>query len=134
MSVNQVPAKNSAELSQVYNTVFFCPDDLYLPDKVWRLDIPDSENYVPEFVYYSLRLPSSRRYFEGSASGAAGVKNISKSKAANVPLEIPSIQRQQAAVRCAGSVSRQLKKGTQLENTALEIQASLQSRAFRGEL
>ena len=30
MSVNQVPAKNSAELSQVYNTVFFCPDDLYL--------------------------------------------------------------------------------------------------------
>ena len=30
MTVNQVPAKNSAELSQVYNTVFFCPDDLYL--------------------------------------------------------------------------------------------------------
>lgn len=30
MFVNQVPAKNSAELSQVYNTVFFCPDDLYL--------------------------------------------------------------------------------------------------------
>ena len=30
MSVNQVPAKNSAALSQVYNTVFFCPDDLYL--------------------------------------------------------------------------------------------------------
>ena len=30
MSVNQVPAKNSAALSQVYNTVFFCPDDLFL--------------------------------------------------------------------------------------------------------
>lgn len=30
MSVNQVPARKSAELSQVYNTVFFCPDDLYL--------------------------------------------------------------------------------------------------------
>lgn len=30
MSVNQVPAKNSAALSEVYNTVFFCPDDLYL--------------------------------------------------------------------------------------------------------
>ena len=30
MSVNQVPAKNSAALSQVYNTVFFCPEDLYL--------------------------------------------------------------------------------------------------------
>ena len=27
MSVNQVPAKNSAALSQVYNTVFFCPED-----------------------------------------------------------------------------------------------------------
>lgn len=30
LSVNQVPAKNSAALSEVYNTVFFCPDDLYL--------------------------------------------------------------------------------------------------------
>lgn len=30
LSVNQVPAKNSAALSAVYNTVFFCPDDLYL--------------------------------------------------------------------------------------------------------
>ena len=30
MSVNQVPAKSSAALSEVYNTVFFCPDDLYL--------------------------------------------------------------------------------------------------------
>ncbi|WP_298029898.1 DNA replication/repair protein RecF [uncultured Dysosmobacter sp.] len=30
LSVNQVPAKNSAALSQVYNTVFFCPEDLFL--------------------------------------------------------------------------------------------------------
>ncbi len=30
MSVNQVPAKNSAALSSVYNTVFFCPEDLFL--------------------------------------------------------------------------------------------------------
>jgi len=30
MSINQVPAKNSAELSQVYHTVFFCPEDLFL--------------------------------------------------------------------------------------------------------
>jgi DNA replication and repair protein RecF len=30
MTVNQVPAKNNAALSEVYNTVFFCPDDLYL--------------------------------------------------------------------------------------------------------
>ena len=30
MSVNQVPAKNRASLSEFYNTVFFCPDDLFL--------------------------------------------------------------------------------------------------------
>ena len=30
LTVNQIPVKNSAELSQVYNTVFFCPEDLYL--------------------------------------------------------------------------------------------------------
>ncbi|WP_297988787.1 DNA replication/repair protein RecF [uncultured Oscillibacter sp.] len=30
MSVNQVPAKNSAALSDVYQTVFFCPEDLFL--------------------------------------------------------------------------------------------------------
>ena len=30
MTVNQVPVKNSAELSQVYQTVFFCPEDLDL--------------------------------------------------------------------------------------------------------
>ena len=28
--VNQVAVKSGAELSQVYNTVFFCPEDLYL--------------------------------------------------------------------------------------------------------
>ena len=30
MTVNQVPAKTGAALSEVYNTVFFCPEDLYL--------------------------------------------------------------------------------------------------------
>ena len=30
MTVNGVPARNSAELSQVYQTVFFCPEDLDL--------------------------------------------------------------------------------------------------------
>lgn len=30
MSVNQVPAKNSAALSEVCQTVFFCPEDLFL--------------------------------------------------------------------------------------------------------
>ena len=30
MFVNKVPAKNSSELSQVYHTVFFCPEDLFL--------------------------------------------------------------------------------------------------------
>lgn len=30
MSVNQVPAKSSTALSEIYNTVFFCPEDLYL--------------------------------------------------------------------------------------------------------
>lgn len=30
MYVNQVPAKNNAALSEIYNTVFFCPEDLYL--------------------------------------------------------------------------------------------------------
>ena len=30
ISVNQVPAKSSAALSEVYHTVFFCPEDLYL--------------------------------------------------------------------------------------------------------
>ena len=30
LSINGVAAKNGAELSQVYNTVFFCPEDLYL--------------------------------------------------------------------------------------------------------
>ncbi len=30
VTINQVPAKNSAELSRVYQTVFFCPEDLHL--------------------------------------------------------------------------------------------------------
>lgn len=30
LSVNRVTAKNASALSDVYNTVFFCPDDLYL--------------------------------------------------------------------------------------------------------
>ena len=30
LSVNQTPVKRNADLSQVYNTVFFCPEDLYL--------------------------------------------------------------------------------------------------------
>lgn len=30
LTVNQVPVKSGAELGQVYHTVFFCPEDLYL--------------------------------------------------------------------------------------------------------
>ena len=30
LAVNRVAAKNTSALSEIYNTVFFCPDDLYL--------------------------------------------------------------------------------------------------------
>jgi len=74
--------------------VCFINDDyenLYLPDKVWKLNLLKDSNISPEFLYSFLKSYEGRNEIEKIASGAAGVKNISKHKLLSI--KIPKVNK-----------------------------------------
>lgn len=110
------------------------PDRLVLPDKVWRFNWHDPES-EPLFFHSLLRTPSMRRQISRLSSGTGGsMKNVSKSKLNRmlVPMVVVGDQRRFVAkVDAAAHIYwQQLEASRALD----ELFASLQSRAFKGEL
>lgn len=125
---------NTAALVGAVAYVHETPANLALPDKVWRFAWRDEES-VPVFYHSLLQTKSVRRKISQLASGTGGsMKNVSKEKlnAMKLPLVSPSDQR--AFARAAGSVSVQRDRVEKLLASESSLFASLQSRAFEGEL
>ncbi|MDO5499314.1 MAG: restriction endonuclease subunit S [Propionibacteriaceae bacterium] len=110
------------------------PRNLFLPDKVWRLVVrPHGEVEAP-YVLGVLRSGEARAFIRHNASGAAGVRNIGKAKLLEYAAPLPSLARQRDF---ADNVAAHQKLRDRVESAASEDEvlfASLQSRAFRGEL
>jgi type I restriction enzyme S subunit len=119
---------NTAELVGAVAYVDSCPSNLALPDKIWRFVWKDPES-VPLYYWALFRTPRIRRQISQLASGTGGsMKNISKAKLEQ--LELPYADpAQQGAFR---------KRLAAIPATSVaefdELFASLQSRAFSGEL
>ncbi len=109
-------------------------EDLYLPDKVWRL-VTSSESPVKEsYILGVLRSAEARAFIRHNASGAAGVRNISKQKLLDYVAPIPSSELQHIFEERTKQVSTQRVVVARALAADDELFASLQSRAFRGEL
>lgn len=126
--------KNTRELVGAVSLVGDVRPRLLLPDLIFRLHL-DAERldrrYFQALMMNRQKRPAVRNLSSGSASS---MPNISKARLAKLPLELPPLILQQdfaSRVEAIDELRRRVESGSTADN---ELFASLQSRAFRGEL
>lgn len=125
---------NTEELVGAAALVGHTPANLALPDKIWRFDWRDP-NSVPLYYHALFRSPSIRRTISRLASGTGGsMKNVSKAKLLAMRIPHVGIKDQHQFADRAEQVAHQRQMTEKAAGGTDELFASLQSRAFRGEL
>lgn len=127
-------ASGSLELLGATAVVDSDPTHLYLPDKVWKLTTRPDSPTDPTYILGVLRSAGARAFIQRNASGAAGVRNISKARMRQYRAPVPPfpLQREFAArAQHIDAYRASLWRALKVDD---ELFASLQSRAFRGEL
>jgi len=126
---------NTTELIGATAYVVDTPDNLLLPDKLWRFVWHDAPRATPHFVNFLFRQPKFRAEIGRRASGSSGsMKNISQEKVLSIEAALPPVTLQQEFSDRIEKVMRM--KAAQLPAVGAvdALFASLQHRAFQGEL
>jgi type I restriction enzyme, S subunit len=119
---------NTAELVGAVAFVHKSPSNLALPDKIWRFVWKDPTS-VPLYYWALLQTPAIRRRISQLSSGTGGsMKNISKAKLEQLELPRVDVARQRAFEKTLLAIPSPTV--TEFD----ELCASLQSRAFSGQL
>jgi type I restriction enzyme S subunit len=126
---------NTADLIGATAYVASAEKNRLLPDKIWRFIWRDTAKIEPLFVWFLFRQPSIRRAIAQLATGTSGsMKNISQEKVLGIRVGLPPIAKQR---RFASAVSLWMRSRANMCSSMKmlgENFASLQHRAFRGEL
>lgn len=126
---------NTTQLVGAVALVESPPANLLLPDKIWRLVWHDSEALTPEFMWQLLRSPDVRHALSQRATGTSGsMKNISAAKLLSVPIIRPPQTLEQEYGRRYRAILTLRDKAEAHHCLLDKLFASLQSRAFKGEL
>ncbi|MBF6441287.1 restriction endonuclease subunit S [Nocardia farcinica] len=127
--------KNTADLVGAAALVRKTRAKLLLPDLIFRLRIDPASKMNSAYLQAVLMYPPIRRTVQGLAGGSAGsMPNISKAKLLTVEVPHPPADQQLGYERRIEEIDR-LRSVHQSALAALDdLFASLQSRAFRGEL
>ncbi|WP_280439744.1 restriction endonuclease subunit S [Nocardia cyriacigeorgica] len=127
-------ASGSVSLICITAKVGFAPTNLFLPDKIWRVSLDKSMQLNEVYLTQLFKHQRFRAHVRSAASGASGVRNISQAKVLEFSAAMPPIELQDEFASAATAVARLI----DVHRTALTeldaLFASLQSRAFRGEL
>lgn len=127
--------KNTMELVGAAAYVFETRPKLLLSDLTFRLVPRDPNEMHPIFLQQVLVTPSMRRHVQRLAGGsAASMPNISKAKLETVEVIVPPVEVQRRFADHALSVRRERARQQSWSNQLDTLFASLQQRAFRGEL
>ncbi|MFC3891410.1 restriction endonuclease subunit S [Lentzea rhizosphaerae] len=127
--------KNTPELVAASAYVRETRERLLLPDLVFRLVPVETAPVNKIYLHSLLTYPPKRRKVQELASGsAASMPNISKSRLLEFKIELPSLELQEKFAARMNAL-----EGAKLRNLAHlaeldSLFASLQDRAFRGEL
>jgi len=127
--------KNTFELVAACALVRSTPPRLLLPDLIFRFRSKPNAPIGLCFLHQLLINPAKRREIQKLASGSASsMPNISKTKLETVLIELPPLPLQQEFARRVEAIEQL--KTTHRESLAQldALFASLQHRAFRGEL
>lgn len=127
--------KNTHDLVAAAAYVNSVRPKLMLPDLVFRLRLKADSGIDPIFLWAQLTEPRQRKSIQRLAGGAAGsMPNISKARLSTVEIIVPATSKQRSFVSAVKSVdAARSSMQTHLYNLDT-LFASLQSRAFRGEL
>jgi type I restriction enzyme S subunit len=126
---------NTTELVGAVAYVESTPPNLLLPDKLWRFVWRDPAAIEPLFVWALFQTPTLRREIGRRATGTSGsMKNISQEKVFGIRTILPPIELQREFARRVTAVEA-LKTAQRASLAELDaLFATLQHRAFRGEL
>jgi type I restriction enzyme S subunit len=127
--------KNTYELVAAVALVHETPPRLLLPDLIFRFRLRPSAAIQPAFLHRLLISPTKRGEIQRLAGGSAGsMPNISKSKLESVMIELPPVDLQKKFSRRMAVIEALKKANRTGLDLAEKLFASLQHRAFRGEL
>ena len=126
---------NTTELVGAVAYVESTPPNVLLPDKLWRFVWREPAAIEPLFVWALFQTPTLRREIGRRATGTSGsMKNISQEKVFGIRTILPPIESQREFARRVRAVEN-LKTTQRASLAELDaLFASLQHRAFRGEL
>lgn len=86
---------NTAELVGTVALVAQAPENILLPDKIWRFVWRQPASVEPRFVRWLFRDPTTRSAIAGMATGtSASMKNISQAKLYTLEIPLPSLDEQ----------------------------------------
>lgn len=126
-------ASGSLDLLGVTAVVNQDPGDLYLPDKVWRLELRGAQTTTR----YSLALLRSRPFLEyvrHNASGAAGVRNIGKKAVLDFAVRPLSPQDQRRFEEVVTTIDATQAQAHRMLKVVASLTGALQAQAFSGRL
>ncbi|CAI9409997.1 hypothetical protein HIDPHFAB_01399 [Nocardioides sp. T2.26MG-1] len=124
---------NTTELVGAVAYVSTTPPNLALPDKVWRFQWKVAAE--PVFWHALLSTPAMRQRISRLSSGTGGsMKNVSKAKLETMPVPKIDLKCQRAFADRAAQVTQRRMDVNRARLLDDHLFASLQFRAFRGEL
>ena len=126
---------NTTELVGAVAYVKETPSNILLPDKLWRFVWKQPAKVLPLFVWSLFQTSVMRREIGKRATGTSGsMKNISQEKLLGIKTIVPPLPLQKEFAQRVEAVEK-LKATHRASLSQLEaLFASLQHRAFRGEL
>lgn len=126
---------NTTELVGAIALVGETPSNLLLPDKLWRFMWGAPPKVHPQFIWALFQTRRVREEIQRRATGTSGsMKNISQEKLLGIRTMLPPLPLQQTFATRIAAVEK-LKAAHRASLTELDaLFASLQHRAFRGEL
>jgi type I restriction enzyme S subunit len=126
---------NTSELVGATAFVEAPPDNILLPDKLWRFTWHIPARVDPKYVHYLFQRPTFRAVVSRNATGTSGsMKNISQAKVLTIACGLPPLGLQQEFGRRITYVERLRRYQAQQLAVMDALFSSLQHRAFRGDL
>jgi type I restriction enzyme S subunit len=126
---------NTTELVGAVAYVDIAPKNALLPDKIWRFVWRDSCPMEPLFVWALFQVPAMRYEIGRRATGTSGsMKNISQEKLLKMTTIVPPPHMQRAFAQKLDLLKRTREAALGSLGAIQSLFASLQHRAFRGEL
>ncbi len=126
---------NTTELVGATAMVFDAPDNILLPDKLWRIVWKDEASLSPIFFWKLFCNEGMRAEISALSSGSGGsMKNISKGKLNTLRVIAPPLELQNKFEAIYLSVRANMSVNSKLSEEADQSFSTLMQKAFSGEL